>query len=251
MTTPSADILGLRFDAIDLDGAAAAVADFVDAGRPAHVVTANVDYVYLCQRDAPLADIVRRADLVVADGVPILWMARWQHTPLPGRVNGTDLVMRLLADAGRRAWRVAFLGGPPGVAERAAAEAEQRWGVTMVGAWGPPPEVMDDPDQSALVAGRIRELGVQLLLIGIGGGRQDRWIERHRSELGPVVVIGVGSALDFVAGNQRRAPAWMQRRGLEWAWRLALEPRRLARRYLVDDPQVLIRFGLQRLGRSR
>lgn len=244
---PRIELLGVPVDVVDLDGAVERVAALAAAPGLAQVATANVDFLAQASRQASMRRLLTSCDLVVADGVPLLWMARWSGTPLPGRVNGTDLVHRLLADAAGRRWTVAFLGGEPGVAERAAAEAAGRWGTPVAGVWPLSPEEVADPDASAAVAAEVGAARADLVLVALGGGRQERWIDAHRHLLGAGVAVGVGSALDFVAGSRRRAPLALQRRGLEWAWRLALEPGRLWRRYLVTDLALLVRFALRRL----
>lgn len=247
--TDRVELLGVRLDALDLDAAVDRVAALVTEDRLVHVVTANVDFVAQARRDGDLRDAIAAADLVLADGVPLLWMARAQRTPLPGRVNGTDLVERLVETAARAGWRVCLVGGERGVAERAASAVAARHGLDVVAAWGPSSAEMDDPERAGEVAARIAALRCDLVLLAIGGGRQERWVRAHRDRLGTGVVIGVGSALDFLAGSRRRAPRWAQRRGLEWLFRLVQEPRRLARRYLVDDTAVLARFAVQQLSR--
>ena len=140
--------------------------------------------------------------------------------------------------------------GEPGVAARAAAAIKSRWHLDVFGVRSPTRSAMDDPRAAAEVADWVRASGTMLLLLAMGGGRQEHWIDRHRDRLGPCVAMGVGSALDFIAGTRRRAPEFLQRRGLEWAWRLSYEPGRLWHRYLVDDPRVLAQFALDRLVRA-
>lgn len=236
-------LMGLVIDAIDLEQAAARIGALMAGPGLAHVVTANLDYLAQIQRDGRLAEVVERADLVVADGVPLLWMARWTGRSLPGRVNGTDLTFRLLETAGPQAWPVAILGGDPGVAEAAGRVARRRWSTPVAGTWPLSREEVADPQSSRLIAAEVGSLGKALILVGLGGGRQDLWIDRHRHLLGDGVVIGVGSALDFVAGTRPRAPLALQRAGLEWFWRLGQEPTRLWRRYLVEDLGLLVRFA--------
>lgn len=242
--------MGIGFDPLTLDEATVAVDGLMAANGLAHVVTANLDYMAKVRRDPALDRVVGRADLVVADGVPLLWMARWSGQHLPGRVNGTDLVVRLLQRAAHRGWQVAFLGGDPGVAERAAAQAAARWSTPVAGVWPLTPAEVGDPLSSRAVAEQVGALGRSLVLVGLGAGRQDTWIESHRQLLGDGVVIGVGSALDFVAGTRPRAPRVFQQAGLEWLWRLALEPGRLWRRYLVEDTALLGSFAMSTV-RSR
>lgn len=237
------ELLDVPLDVVDVDGAVARIGELIDRGAFAHVTTPNVDFLAHAAHDRALLDALRAADLSVADGVPLLWMARWQGTPLPGRVNGTDLFLRLLEEAGRRSWRLALVGGDPGVVEAAAAAARSRWGTDVVDAWGP---TRAEVEAGPPVLDRIRAANAQLVVLGIGGVREVRWISAHRDELGDAVVLGVGSAFDFLAETRSRSPRWMQRTGLEWAWRLAHEPGRLWQRYLVDDPKVLVRFARER-----
>lgn len=242
-----AQLLGIDVDAYDLNGTVAEVERLMASDGLAHVVTANLDYLAQMQRDVRLAEVVRRADLVVADGVPLLWMAAWSRQHLPGRVNGTDLVVRLLSVASERGWKVALLGGDPGVAEAAAKAAHARWGTPVSGVWPLTPAEVGDPAISSRVASEVGDLGRPLVLVALGAGRQDKWISDHGSLLGGGVAIGVGSALDFIAGTRPRAPRALQRTGFEWLWRMFQEPRRLWRRYLVEDLGLLCRFGLRAL----
>lgn len=242
--------MGVRFDAMTLEEVVLAVDQLMASNGLAQVVTANLDYMAKVRRDPELARVVGRADLVVSDGVPLLWMARWSGQHLPGRVNGTDLVVRLLQRASASGWQVAFLGGEPGVAERAATQAAAQWSTPVGGAWPLTPEEVADPASSREVAMQVGALRRSLVLVGLGAGRQDGWIDAHRELLGDGVAIGVGSALDFVAGTRRRAPRFFQRAGLEWLWRLALEPGRLWHRYLVEDTAILARFAMSTV-RSR
>lgn len=239
--------MGVPFAPLELDGAVGAIESLMASDALGHVVTANLDYMARIRRDPHLDSIVRRADLVVADGVPLLWMASWSRQRLPGRVNGTDLVMRLLEMAAERGWRVAMLGGDPGVAQAAAGRVLQRWSTPLGGVWPLTREEVEDAERSRRIASEVGKLGKPLVLVALGAGRQDVWIAKHRDLLGTGVVIGVGSALDFVAGTRRRAPRLFQRLGFEWLWRLTLEPRRLWRRYLVEDLGLLAGFATSSL----
>lgn len=241
------DIMGVHFDAIDITRAVSEVERLMSTQGLSRVVTANLDYIAQIQRDSELGRRVSSAELVVADGVPILWMARWSGQYLPGRVNGTDLVFRLLRVAGKRGWPVAYLGGDPGVAQGAARVANQRWSTPVGGVWPLTPDEVADDLRSSEIASEVGALGDPLVLVGLGAGRQDDWIARQSHLLGGGVAIGVGSALDFVAGTRRRAPRALQRTGLEWLWRLGLEPRRLWQRYLIEDFGLLARFAARSL----
>ncbi|HWE55055.1 MAG TPA: WecB/TagA/CpsF family glycosyltransferase [Acidimicrobiales bacterium] len=237
-------LMGVRFPTLDLDAAVTAVERLMATDELSHVVTVNLDYLAQIKRDPDLRATVTGADLAVADGVPLLWMARWSGQLLPGRVNGTDLMVRLLQIAGERGWPVAMLGGDPGVAEAAAVEAGRAWGTPIGGVWPLTRDEVVDAAGSHRIAAEVGALGKPLVLVALGAGRQDDWIAKNRHLLGGGVVIGVGSALDFVAGTRSRAPRLFQRLGFEWLWRMLLEPRRLWRRYLVEDMPLLAGFAV-------
>jgi N-acetylglucosaminyldiphosphoundecaprenol N-acetyl-beta-D-mannosaminyltransferase len=220
----------VEFDAVGLDGAVEAVVAM--AGQPgAHlVVTANVELVMRARQAPDLADILRRAALVVADGVGIVWGARRLGHPLPGRVAGIDLAERLCGEAAGRGWPVCLLGGAPGVAAEAAAQVRRRYpGIqiptTLHGYFGDGGE--------ADVIQTVRAAGAALLLAGLGSPRQERWLDRHLAGLGVSVAMGVGGALDVWAGRVRRAPRLVQAMGLEWCYRLLRQPSRLRRQLTI------------------
>jgi N-acetylglucosaminyldiphosphoundecaprenol N-acetyl-beta-D-mannosaminyltransferase len=226
-------VAGVEFDRLDMRGALDRIAELAAARPMSTVVTPNVDLVVIANRHPAFKATIRRAELVLADGQPVVWASRLIGQPLPQRVTGADLLPAVMSLAAERGLRVFLLGGGPGVAERAADRLRAREpGVAIVGTAAPPPGAIDDPE----VIGRINDARPDILFVGFGAPKQELWLERHRHELDVGVGIGVGASLDFAAGRVPRAPRWMQRHGLEWLFRLAREPRRLWRRYLVRDP---------------
>jgi N-acetylglucosaminyldiphosphoundecaprenol N-acetyl-beta-D-mannosaminyltransferase len=227
---------GVCFDNVTLPQAVERIDALVRARRPAYVVTPNVDHIIRVQRDRGYGNLVRRADLVLADGQPLVWLARLLGMPLPGRVAGSDLFPRLCAHAARAGWRVFFLGGDPGTAEAARTVLEQRCpGLNIVGVHCPPKGFERDPLEAGRALAAVCAAQPDLLFVGLGSPKQERWIVRHLKRLGPVVSIGVGISFSFVAGRVRRAPLWVRKLGLEWLHRLCQEPGRLWRRYLVTN----------------
>lgn len=221
-TPPSVIVLGYRLAAIDLDQATEWLLEAaLAASDPRMVVTLNPEIVVRAQRDGRLHSAVQHADLVVADGVGMLWAARKAGHRLPGRVSGVELVPRTMARAGSRL-RVFFLGGKPGVAERAAAAAASRWGTDVAG-WHH--GYFAGEDDVLRVVASVRSAKPNLLLAGLGEG-QEEFLARHREALGVPAQIGVGGTLDILAGEARRTPYWTRRLGLEWAWRVGMDPRR-------------------------
>lgn len=243
---------GIGIDRVTMAGALDAIERLVDAGRGGMVFTPNVDHVVIADRDPAFRAAYRDADVALPDGMPLLWAARLLGEPLPEKVSGSDLVLPLAARAAARGWRVYLLGGAPGVAAEAAARLRSRFpGIGIAGTDAPRIEPGTGPDETAAALARVREAGPQLLLVALGAPKQEVWIHRHLEQLRPAVAVGVGASLDFVAGRRRRAPRWISRAGLEWLWRLSLEPRRLWRRYLLEDPRFATILLRELRGRSK
>lgn len=226
----------LEIDPVTLEGAVDRVEALVNARAGGIVFTPNVDHVVLAERNDAFRAAYADVDLSLADGMPIVWASRLMGEPLPEKVSGSDLVLPLLDRAAARGWRVFLLGAGPGVAEEAAARLRAERGVNVVGTAAPFVKLVGpDPEGDAAVE-QIRAASAQIVLVAFGAPKQELWMHRHRAALAPAVLLGVGASIDFIAGRVRRAPRWVSRSGLEWLWRLSREPRRLWRRYLVDDP---------------
>lgn len=229
-------ILSIDIDRVDFQETVEQILTFVAERRPRYVCTANVDHVVQCVQDEEFRQIYQDAALAVPDGVPLLWAARLLGKPLKERVNGTNLFERLCARAAERGHRVFFLGGPPGVADGAASVLRQRYpGLQVAGTYAPPFGFERDPEENARVVDRIRRAAPDVLFVGFGAPKQEKWIYRHLRALQVPVSLGIGASFEYVAGTTKRAPAWMQSMGLEWFYRVLENPRRYWRRYLVQD----------------
>jgi N-acetylglucosaminyldiphosphoundecaprenol N-acetyl-beta-D-mannosaminyltransferase len=245
----------LWIDALTFDGALEAIGALIESGCGGTVFTPNVDHVITADLNRDFRRSYRAADLVVADGAPIVWASHLLGTPLPAKVSGSDLMLPLARLAGERGWRVYLLGGEPGIAALAAERLRSQYGVNIVGIDDAMIRLDDGEFQQRLITDRIAAARAELLFVALGAPKQEQWIHKVRATLGPVVAIGVGASLDFVAGKVRRAPRWMSSVGLEWVFRLAQEPRRLWRRYLLRGPRfvsIVLRSGrLRRTQRIR
>lgn len=232
---------------------AAALEDFAEAviaraGRGAYVCVANVHMVTLARRDAALAAAMEGAALVAADGMPLVWGLRGRGLAAE-RVAGPDLMPRLCALAAAAGIGVYLFGGSAETlaALRAVLPALAP-GLRIAGAEAP--RVAMPPAFDPGAAERIRRSGAGLVLVGLGCPKQELWMAAHTAAV-PAVMVGVGAAFDMLAGRLRRAPLWMRRAGLEWLYRLAAEPRRLARRYLVSNTRFLWYLATEPLRRRR
>lgn len=234
---PGAVVLGVPLDDVTLGEAVDRCSELVEVGRRTgrthQVTTVNVDFIVNALDDARLRRVLQESDLAVPDGMPVVWGSRLLGAPLRERVAGADLVPALAERAAREGYRMYLFGSADGVAERAAALLEERYpGAVVTGTGGPQFRRVDDMDPGVLE--EIRDARPDILCVALGHPKQERWIARHRAALGVPVLIGVGGTLDFLVGAKRRAPQWMRRAGLEWAHRVATEPRRLAGRYARD-----------------
>lgn len=217
-------ILGVKVNTVDTAAALEMIEEFIESGKPHMVVTADSSAVVLAQRDPELRDIINSADLVTPDSVGILWAARRFGTPLPERVSGVDLVGLICERASRSGHSVFLLGAAPGVAAAAADKLVERYpGLQIAGTH----HGFFDHSNSAEVVEMIRASKPHVLFVAMGIPLQEKWIHRHLDELGVPVAMGVGGTLDVISGRVKRAPEWMQRHGLEWAHRLASNPRKI------------------------
>jgi N-acetylglucosaminyldiphosphoundecaprenol N-acetyl-beta-D-mannosaminyltransferase len=220
--------------------ALARVQALVQAGQGGIVVTPNVDHIVLSQGHPRLREAYRRAALSLADGQPLLWMARLLGRPLPEKISGSDFVTPLMALAAQESWGVFLIGASEDVSQTAAAAlvaAHPRLRIvgrdTSIWRGVHSPEVVD----------AIRTSGARIVVVALGCPKQEMWMLQHAAMVAPAVAFGLGGTLDFLAGAVPRAPRWMSRAGLEWVYRLAQDPRRLMHRYLVRDVQIVPLFA--------
>lgn len=208
--------------------------------RPRYVCTGNLDHLVIAERDPEFKSAYRKADLVVADGAPVVWLSRIAPRaaggPLPERVAGSDLFWEIARVSGEQNLRLFFLGGVPGAAAKAAEVVERRHpGARVAGTYCPPFETFESPEEQARIRRIVRRAAPDVLLVAFGAPKQEKWIAANKELLGVPVAIGVGGSFEMAAGVRSRAPLWLQKSGLEWLYRFAQEPKRLFQRYFVDD----------------
>jgi N-acetylglucosaminyldiphosphoundecaprenol N-acetyl-beta-D-mannosaminyltransferase len=224
-------VWGLPLAAMTRAEAVARVAALIAERRPSFFITASTHYAMLTHQKARLREVNARAAFLVADGYPLVWASRLLGWPLPERVAGSDMIYDLSEQAAQMGHRVFLLGAPPGVADEAARRLVARYpGLAIAGAVCPPFRDLTAEEHQNLVA-QVRESRPDLLFLAFGQPKGEFWLDENLEALGVPVCVQIGASLDFVAGRVRRAPRWVQRIGLEWAWRMLLEPARLAPRY--------------------
>ncbi len=208
-------------------------------GKGGYVVTPNVDHVVQAEDSESLRQAYEGASLSLVDGQPLIWLSKIIGDPFPEKISGSDFVPRVIERAADRGWRLFFLGAAEGVGAKAAEVLRGQYRGIDIVVHSPSFGFEQDADESASVLAMIQESEPQVLVLALGCPKQELLMHRWRDQLGGTVAIGAGATLDFIAGNVSRSPTWMSDAGLEWLYRLAREPRRLAHRYLVRDPQIV------------
>ena len=216
--------------------------------QPSYLVTANLDFAAQASTDAELQRILVEAELVLCDGTPLLWASRLTSHPLRERVAGSDLIPKLAERAATEGWRLFLLGGEESSLKAAAENLRQKDpGLMIVGTYSPPFAPLHELNH-AEIAERIKAAAPDILLVAFGCPKQEKWIYQHYRDIGVPCCIGVGATIDFLAGKVHRAPPWVAAFGLEWIFRLAQEPRRLAGRYLKDAIFLITQLIREREG---
>ena len=204
------------------------------------VVTPNVDHVVQAEHHEGLRTAYRHAALSLVDGTPLLWISRLLGSPLPEKISGSDLVRPLLERAAATGMRVYFLGSAPGVGDRAAQILRTEMpDLKIVGVDSPPMGFDKDPALEHAVLEKATAANPDLVMIALGCPKQELLMDRWHRRMAPAVMLGIGASLDFIAGHAKRSPKWMSRWGLEWAYRLSQDPKRMAERYLFRDAAIL------------
>jgi len=232
----------LWVDALAFDDAIESVRQLVRRGEGGAIFTPNVDHVVMADEHAGLRRAYRRADLSFADGMPLVWTSRLLGRQIPEKLSGSDMIVPIVQLAARENWGVYLLGGmpgEPGAAQLAAARFTERFAVRIVGIDSSLVSMDGTRASDDEVLERVRAAKPDIVFVALGAPKQELWIARCRDAISPAVAIGVGASLDFISGHVNRAPGWVSNAGFEWAYRLAQDPKRLWRRYLIRGPRFL------------
>lgn len=242
---PRVDVLGVGVSAVTPRTAVDEIARWIETGERTYVCVTGVHGVMEAQRDPVLRHVHNTSGLTVPDGMPMVWAGHRAGAPWMRRVYGPDLMLAVLERAAVRGWSSFLYGGAAGVPELLGQRlGEQIPGLKIAGTYSPPYRQLTAEESEAVVAA-INASGADLVWVGLSTPKQELWMAEHRGRLQPPVLLGVGAAFDFHAGLKPQAPGWIQQAGLEWAYRLMKEPRRLWRRYLRNNPSYLARSTLR------
>ena len=235
---PCYKVVGVRVDALEMREVITQLQEWIASGsRGNYVAVTGMHGISEVLRDPSLREVINHAGMVVPDGMPLVWLARWHGISIRRRVTGAELMQAFCEQTGSR-YRHFFYGGAPGVAEDLAQKLNQRFGVIVAGAYTPPFRPLTDQEEIEIAA-RVEAAAPDVLWVGLSTPKQERWIYAHRLSLPVPVMLGVGAAFDMHSDRLTRAPVCVQELGLEWFYRLLSEPRRLWKRYLVLIPTAV------------
>jgi N-acetylglucosaminyldiphosphoundecaprenol N-acetyl-beta-D-mannosaminyltransferase len=235
-------LLGVDIDNLTMAETLTRIEQMISSGTFSYVVTPNVDHLMKVQKDSVFREIYKGANLAVPDGAPLLWASKILGTPLKERVNGTDLFLETCALAATKGYSIFLLGGDPGFAEKAGVMLKEKYpGLKVAGHYGPEFGWEKDLSESVRVQKLITASNADILFVAMGAPRQEIWMGQFGPGCNVRVAFGIGGSFSILIGAIKRAPLWMRRSGLEWFWRMLFEPRRLYKRYLIDDmPFILL-----------
>lgn len=243
---PRVNILGVGVTPVNLAQTINILETWRAEGRREYVLCTSVHGLVEAQRDPEIRSALNRSGLTTEDGMPLVWWCQRSGYSNAGRVSGTDLLLAMCERAAHNGHRHYFYGATPRVVEAMVSRLVTQFpGLTVAGYRSPPFRPLT-PEEDAADVRAINEARPDYVWVGLGMPKQDKWIVQHAGKIEAAAMLGVGAAFDFVAGTKPRAPLWMQRSGLEWLFRLMTEPRRLARRYLVDNT-IFVTRALQQI----
>ena len=245
---PTSKVLGVRFHRLSVAESVGQIREYIKEGKPRQVCLANAYTLAVAEKDESLMNLLNNSDLVLADGMSIVWAGRWVGAALPQRVAGPDLMEALCAEASRKSYRIYLLGSTDDNLKALSEVLKIKYpNIQIAGMYSPPFCERLDEKETKKIIGYLSEAKADILFVSMSAPKQEKWIANNLTNIPIPVCIGVGAAFDFISGKIPRAPLWLRKTGFEWAHRLYCEPRRLWKRYLLGNMVFLSSLIWQRL----
>lgn len=233
-------LLNTYVNNVNMDEAIQAIEDMIASEKKSYIVAINVDVVMKIENDSYLKEITDKADMVLVDGKPLEWIAKWHKRPIKAKISGSDLVPILCKRAAEKGYSIFIIGGKEGIAEKAQQNLERDLpGIRIVGTYAPAFGFEKDEKELNRINEMISSAHPDILIACFGCPKQEKWIYENISKYDAKVSVCAGATVDFLAGNVNRAPRWMSEHGLEWFYRFLQEPKRMFKRYFIDDVKIL------------
>lgn len=231
--------MNTEIDNLTMQEALETIDALIQENKNAYVVTPNVDHIVQLETNKELQDVYANASSILTDGKPLLWIAKWYGTPIKEKISGSDLFPLLCDMAAKKGYSMFFLGAAEGVAAKAADNLMNKYkGLQVIGTYSPPYGFENDSSEMNKIDAMIKKARPDILIVGLGCPKQEKFIYNNYKKLGVPISLGLGASFDFEAGNIKRAPKWMANHGLEWLFRITQDPKRLMKRYLINDMKI-------------
>lgn len=231
--------LNTEVDNLTMNEAVQKIEQLILSKKTSYVVTPNVDHIVKLETDKEFQKVYKEADLILTDGMPLIWISKVKKKPIKEKVSGSDLFPEVCKLAANKGYKVFLLGAAEGVAAKAAENLKKKYeGLNIVGSYSPSYGFEKNKDEINRIIEMINKVKPDILAVGLGAPKQEKFLYNFRKQLSVPVSLAIGASIDFEAGNVNRAPKWMQKSGIEWVYRLIKEPRRMFKRYLVDDMKI-------------
>ena len=228
--------MNTEIDNLTMDEALAEIDILIQKNKNAYVVTPNVDHIVQLEYKRELVEVYKNADMILADGKPLIWISRWYGKQIKEKISGSDLFPLLCEMAAKRGYKMFLLGAAEGVAAKAAENLIKKYqGLNIIGTYSPPIGFEKDKCEIEKIEKMIKNKKPHILIVGLGCPKQELFIFHNKEKLEVPICLGLGASIDFEAGNVKRAPRWMADHGLEWLFRITQDPKRMIKRYLIDD----------------
>lgn len=233
-------LLNTYVNNLDMNEIVYEIQEMIKDGGKHYLVAINVDVVIKIENDLYLKEITDKADMVLVDGKPLVWISKWHKYPVKAKISGSDLVPILCESAAKNGYSIFILGGKNGIAEQAKLNLKQKYpGLKITGTYAPPFGFEKDDIELEKINSLISSANPDILIVCFGCPKQEKWVYENYKKYDAQVSICAGATVDFLANNVKRAPKWMSEHGLEWFYRFLQEPKRMFKRYFVDDMKIL------------
>ncbi|WP_415306283.1 WecB/TagA/CpsF family glycosyltransferase [Clostridium perfringens] len=234
------NFLNIEVDNLTMNEAIDRAEELIIKKKPSYVVTPNVDHIVKLENDKEFQEVYKNADLILTDGMPLIWISKIKGNPIKEKISVSDFFPKLCERAAEKGYSIFLLGAAEGVATKAAKNLKEKYeGLNIVGTYSPSYGFEKKDDEIKMIIEMINKAKPDILAVGLGAPKQEKFLHKYRNDLNVPISLAIGASIDFEAGNINRAPKWMQNCGLEWFYRLCKEPKRMFKRYIIDDLKII------------
>ena len=232
--------LNIEIDNLSMDESIDYIDKLIKRKKNSYVVTPNVDHIVKLENDREFLEVYNNADLVLTDGMPLVWISKFLKTPIKEKVSGSDLFPKVCKLADEKGYSIFLLGAAEGIAIKAAENLKNKYkNLNIVGTFSPSYGFEKSKSEIEEIIKKVNEAKPDILAVGLGAPKQEKFIYKYKNKLNVPISLAIGASIDFEAGNIERAPKWMQKSGLEWFYRFLKEPKRMFKRYFIDDLKII------------